>query len=899
MKSNPLGIIVSEQINVDQNYATVVLEAFSTLESTQNIFIKQNNIIDNQALTSKQIQNLLNNIYSSPNLYSASELINNLYNYALNYNKDLNNCNSPYTFLYYLLTILEEENKKVFGYEFNIHQTFPSLDNAISFLGQIYQSLNNSLILKNYYFSMIKCSNCSVCNSNNIQPLFRKSIDLNIDEFIQQNQGNPFTLNDCLKYYFSPKTAICKICNQLNESNSRVIVNTGPVLIINLMRNGYTGNQDQNFIIDLNLNILNYKKDISDGNNNYSLKACVCFSKLGFFVDCFVKRDNMMGAWYRYMNKQQIEINQNQLFSFQPVLLFYESCINQNNFNNMNNNIMQNNNFNLQNNIQDFKNNNQNINMNQDMNINININNQNNQINENNENKLNINNNFNQNLNVGIAGQMNNFGLNNNNQSNFQMNNNFSNLENQNKNNFNNNEFQNQNQINQQMNQNNNFINMNNNINQNLFNNSNQNVNQMNQNIEFNINQNNHNENQNINISPPNNDLNPNLVQNLNQNLNSNNNMNINIENNMNQINLNNLEENKNLNSNLNDNININANAEVNKNIVSDLENRKSAEIFGNNNDNLINNANKNIQEKNQIENNFIGVIKNEIEKNIHPNQNIDINKNENLNQSIPQNNQNFNNININPEIQEPPKNIPQNQSNDNLNPQSNNNSNSPQISSNINNNEQGNINNSNPNNFLHQLNNAINQNLNNSNNQPQIVKPKNIPNKINQAKKEEAKPVKKVPQKPVEKKEEKNKNEPKAERKLSFQEKIKLMQGGVKLNQPQPAAPKKRFNKEELSHKFQKNEPKNVQKPMQVGSGFNEKMKNMQAMFAQKGGFGAPRPSAQIMGMPHELANLMINNNDNNQGQSHEDLEKKLENIVVQKNKKKKKKISFENDDE
>ena len=104
-------------------------------------------------------------------------------------------------------------------------------------------------------------------------------------------------------------------------------------------------------------------------------------------------------------------------------------------------------------------------------------------------------------------------------------------------------------------------------------------------------------------------------------------------------------------------------------------------------------------------------------------------------------------------------------------------------------------------------------------------------------------------------------------------------MQGGVKLNQPQPAAPKKRFSKEELSHKFQKNEPKNVQKPMQVGSGFNEKMKNMEAMFAQKGGFGAPRPSAQITGMPHELANLMINNNDNNQGQGHEDLEKKLEN--------------------
>ena len=39
MESNPLGIIFSDSINPDQNYATVVLESLSTLETTQNIFI--------------------------------------------------------------------------------------------------------------------------------------------------------------------------------------------------------------------------------------------------------------------------------------------------------------------------------------------------------------------------------------------------------------------------------------------------------------------------------------------------------------------------------------------------------------------------------------------------------------------------------------------------------------------------------------------------------------------------------------------------------------------------------------------------------------------------------------------------------------------------------------------
>ena len=93
------------------------------------------------------------------------------------------------------------------------------------------------------------------------------------------------------------------------------------------MRENYTGTKDPNFTIDLNIDISNYKKDKSEGNNNYTLKSCISYSTFGFFTDCYVKRDNMEGAWYRYMDRQQIDSNPNILFEFQPVLLFYEIFI--------------------------------------------------------------------------------------------------------------------------------------------------------------------------------------------------------------------------------------------------------------------------------------------------------------------------------------------------------------------------------------------------------------------------------------------------------------------------------------------------------------------------------------------------------------------------------------------
>jgi len=996
MKSNPIGIIYSDS-KIDQNYATVVLESISSLETTQNLFLKQNIQYINQALFTNQFINILNNIYNSQNLYPAMDLINNLINFAKNKNQDLNNCNNPYLFLHYFLNVLEEEYEKAFGTKINLNQEFPSIDNAINLLNQIYQSQNFSFISKNYFFSIIINNNCNSCNSKIFKPAFKKTIDLNIDSFIQQNQGNAFSLDDCLQQYFSFRSSACQKCKQPNAQQARFIIKSGPVLIINLMRNNYTGEKDPNFKINLNIDISQYKSVKNEGNNKYTLKSYISFSQLGFFTDCFVKRDNMEGAWYRYMNKQQASITQDHLFTFQPILLFYESCDNQNNINNINPNINQNMNYQSQNNIQNNQiniQNNQNIQQNiqnnqncmPNLNINQNINAQNNQMNQIDEKNFDIISNFPLDLRIFLMGQIHNFEFNlfsnvNNNQSNFQMNNNDINFQNQ----FNQ-ESQFQNQFNQN-NQNNNFMdpnnnvnnNMMNNMNQNLNNNFNQNMNQMNQNNVQNMNQMEQNNAQNMNQINQNNAQNMNQMeqnnaQNRNQ-MNQNNAQNMNLLNqneeqniNNNQMNQNLNEEkyqnmsnpffnqnsnqiNQNINQNNNNNINVNVNNEnnLNQNNENNMNNSNQKEIIttelaqkinpnlanlninenvnisnlcppNNNNNNIdqnignIQNQNQNInleENRNNITGNVIGNPQNENQNN----QNMNINPNENMNKNkdlnipiqpnLQQNNMISNNINpnvlnnnINIPNQIPSLNVPKLENKDNNLVDTHN---SPQSSHNKSDQNKNKINNEIPKHKPNQANIPINKNQNNINKLPQKA-----PNKINPIKKEEPKPIQKAQPKPEPKKEEKDLNQNPSGRRMSMQERIKLMQGGIKLNPaPQPAAPQKKFSKEAIANKFQNNAPKKEQMPMPMGGGFKDKMKNMQEMFAKKGGgFGAPRPSAQMMGMPHGLANMMANNNDNNMGgkpvvEERVDLEKKLDNIAVQKFKKKKSRVIFNPDNE
>ena len=924
MINNRLGAIFSEINNPPQNYATTILESLASLETTRNIFLNQNNPYMSQTLITNEFRNIINNVYSSENPISAMNLINYLNKYALNHNQDLNQCNNPYTFLYYFFLLLEEEYNNAFQINNNLNQEFPSIENASNYFKQIYDTPNISIISKNYCFSIVMTNFCNSCKTTKSKPMFKKTIDLNIDSYLQMNNSGSLSLNECLNYYFTPKQlqSNCQNCNNSKPFQARVILKSGPVLIINLMRNNYTGDRDPNFTINYNIDLSQYKKDKNEGNNNYRLKACISYSNFGFFTDCFMKRDDSNGEWFRYMNNQAI-INRDTLFGFQPVLLFYESIDNQNNNNNINNmniNINQNMNYNEQINQQNI-----NLNMNQ---INNNINIQNNQniiINENNENNFDIISNFPCNLNIAFGEQISNFDFNlnnnlniiNNPQSNVQMDNNFNNYQNQNNNNFGNISSQQQNQF-IQSNQNN--MNNNDNIN-------NQNIN--NNNFEQNLNQlhnyDDEDEKGETDIQNINNDSNisNNPFFNANQNLEKNQNSNIQ-NNNFNME----LSMQSNLNQNMNQNENINISNDINQNInKNEIPNFQNYSNQNNNNSNMIQNnssnenqsnfsdQNQNIQ-NNMSNNNFNNEIKNEIQQNLS----ININ-NEQANQMKPNFQQsNFmpnnnisndmsNNMNSQEEKIEIPQisslSFPQEEMKNNINNQIND---SPQSIPNSNIEIQHKYNNEIPQNLMNPINMNINPNQNNFNPNPQIEIPQNISNEINEIKNEQSnkinkelpKPENKIEQIKIEQKIELNKPpESHPEIKNNIQEKAKLFSGGIKLNHPQEKAiPKIKLSKDI----FPKNEPKKQEsKPLNFGGAKPNKFKDFKAMLEKKGGmFGAPRPSAQMMGMPHGFAGMMINKNDKGgQGPTFEenkDLVKKLDAIKVQK-KKKKAKINFDDE--
>ena len=152
----------------------------------------------------------------------------------------------------------------------------------------------------------------------------------------------------------------------------------------------------------------------------------------------------------------------------------------------------------------------------------------------------------------------------------------------------------------------------------------------------------------------------------------------------------------------------------------------------------------------------------------------------------------------------------------------------------------------------------------------------------------------------------------------MSIQERIKLMQGGgqAKINPPKPApAPQaqKRMSAAENLFKFNqglnndnKKEEKKVSNNNKVNDNKKNAFKDKLNMFANRGmmGAGRPRQSAQLNNVPN-FGNLMKNKDsgiiqDNPDilkpgFQPSDELEKKLDVIVVQKDKKKKKKVNFQ----
>ena len=115
MKSNPIGGIFGNKMTNQQTYANVVLQSLSILDTTKDLFLKQNNPYINQTFLTKQFFQLLNITNNFSNDACSLDLISAYSNYANSKNEQIALFQSPYNFLIYFLNYLEEEYNRAFN----------------------------------------------------------------------------------------------------------------------------------------------------------------------------------------------------------------------------------------------------------------------------------------------------------------------------------------------------------------------------------------------------------------------------------------------------------------------------------------------------------------------------------------------------------------------------------------------------------------------------------------------------------------------------------------------------------------------------------------------------------------------------------------------------------------
>ena len=341
MKSTPVGGIFDNKNGTQKIHANLVLECLSILNTTKDIFIKKSNPYISQMVLNKEFTNILNTLYNSQTDACSYNLISVYYNWANTMNEQKALYEHPYTFLYYFLRFLDEEYNKALNIKINFqNNSSQNIDQVINNLKSIYESQQFSLIAKDYFFTIIEDKKCNSCGTAKYEWNLKRLIDLNIDEYKYRKNGGPLSLNECLQFYISGRNVPCNNCRQNNSVESRFLYNTGRVLIINLITRNITGQTDPYLNIETNINISLLKKDpnLFPQNNNYILKARILYAgpQYGYFADCFIKKENMNGTWYRYINENKREINPNDLKQYQNILLFYEINDNPQLNNNMN-----------------------------------------------------------------------------------------------------------------------------------------------------------------------------------------------------------------------------------------------------------------------------------------------------------------------------------------------------------------------------------------------------------------------------------------------------------------------------------------------------------------------------------------------------------------------------------
>ena len=365
------GIVINE--NEDLSYANSTLQSLSCLDifyeiTNQNQFIQ---CLPNKSLT-KEFFYLLYKIYNNPNKYVYSDGLIDYFEKMYYKNKGniisqnvLNH--DAFHFLYFLLQFIHIEINNPMNPNYDIsvlsNQTIQNQRND-SHMFQIfcdfYCKTQNSLISDNFYNvekHTFNCQNCGIFYFYNMKNIFRIDIKRALfyrDSFFPKKKGGHVTLYDMFDYYFSPRQAQCKNCNNLGDEDIKISLHN-KVLIVNINRNSHNNYFSNDLNFDVNIDMKKYINN-EFGCYNYSLKSFIAFN--GKYISfCYINKN-----WYKFFDNNWSKVqNIKEFYQFEPQILIYERADQNYNINQFNNNNQCNNiqNFNINNN-----NNNNNLNNN-------------------------------------------------------------------------------------------------------------------------------------------------------------------------------------------------------------------------------------------------------------------------------------------------------------------------------------------------------------------------------------------------------------------------------------------------------------------------------------------------------------------------------------------------------
>ena len=334
--------IKSYQLMREASYSNSVLQAFIQLECFQEWikYLNNNNRINHPCFTTTLTKDLylLFCCITNGNCLDSSKIILDYDSKSAElWQKEISK--DPYHFIYCFLYILHSENNIMPNPNFNLALYHQSIMNYARFDNQVFQLFSdyfnqtfNSFISNNFFNVQkffVNCNNCPIIMfSYDIMPILR----FNCDELIMmRNQSNPLkimkrlSLTDCFEVSLFPKKIRCRFCNTFFGNESKKLYAASNVLIIYFKRSCHSYNYRNDIKFYIDIDISKYIINQNSENKKFKLKAVVsCYDNNKYLADVFIN-----GYFFRIIDwKSRLDVKQisiNQLFEYEPVLLFYET----------------------------------------------------------------------------------------------------------------------------------------------------------------------------------------------------------------------------------------------------------------------------------------------------------------------------------------------------------------------------------------------------------------------------------------------------------------------------------------------------------------------------------------------------------------------------------------------